>query len=96
MKKRTKQGQKKHDEGVLKSAKYYKSQGFDVKADLPDMQRPKSINGRRPDLIAKKGTNEIVVEVETTQTIKKDKSQHKVFADYVSGKSNRKFRVKKV
>jgi len=41
MNKRTKTGQKKHDESVLKSAEWYKKHGFITKADLPGWNKPK-------------------------------------------------------
>ena len=35
MNKRTKTGQRKHDESVSRSAEWYKKHGFKIKADLP-------------------------------------------------------------
>ena len=96
MGRRTKTGQKKHDQGVLRSAEYYRKQGYQVKADLPGMEQPESINRRRPDLIAKKGREEIILEVETKNTIDSDKSQHQAFKKYADKSKNRKFRIKKV
>ena len=43
--KRTKTGQKKHDESVLRSADWYKKHGFTIKADLPGCDKPKKIEG---------------------------------------------------
>jgi len=54
MSKRTKTGQKKHDESVLRSAGWYKKHGFRTNADLPGWNKPKKIGGFIPDLIAKK------------------------------------------
>ncbi|MBU4561875.1 hypothetical protein KKB17_00505 [bacterium] len=54
MNKRTKTGQKKHDESVLRSAGWYKKHGFRTNADLPGWNKPKKIGGFIPDLIAKK------------------------------------------
>jgi len=52
MNKRTKAGQKKHDDSVLRSAEWYKKNGFITKADLPGWKKPKKIGGFIPDIIA--------------------------------------------
>jgi len=89
MTKRTPKQQSKHDNGVLKTAKYYQKKGFQVDADLKDSSKPKTIGGRRPDVIAKKGKQEIVVEVETTDSLGKDKNQQKTFQSYADKSSSR-------
>ncbi len=94
MLKRVKTGQKKHDNAVLRSAKWYKGQGFKVKADLPEWEKPKNIGGFIPDLIAKKSKREIIKEIETKDTNKKDKKQHEVFKEYASRKRGREFKKK--
>lgn len=96
MKKRTKRGQKKHDEAILNSMKYYKRRGFQVEADLPGMKKPSTINGRIPDLVAKKGRQKVILEVETKNTIKKDKLQHQAFEKYSDNSKDTKFRIKEV
>ena len=92
--KRTKIGQKSHDEAVLNSVKYYENQGFKVKADLPGYNKPDKIKGKIPDLIAKNNSSEIVLEVETPQTVETDKKQISVFKEYADRSKNRKFRLK--
>lgn len=94
MTKRTKIGQKKHDEALLKSVKYYEDQGFKVMADLPGGEKPKEIKGFIPDLIAKKGGKEIILEVETKTSVKQDKDQLEAFEQYADNSKNRKFRKK--
>lgn len=94
MLKRTKTGQKKHDNAVLRSAKWYKSQGFKVKADLPEWKKPKNIGGFIPDLTVKKGKKEIIKEIETKDTNEKDKKQHEAFKAYANRKKGREFRKK--
>lgn len=96
MGKRTKTGQAKHDNGVLKSIKYYESQSYKVKADLPNYEKPKSINGCIPDAIIKKGKKEIILEVETKKTLNSDEKQRNKFQNYASRSKNRKFRTKVV
>jgi hypothetical protein len=92
MTKRTKAGQKKHDTAVLRSATWYENQEFNVKADLPKYEKPKKIGGYVPDLIAKKGKKEIIVEVETKDTNEKDKEQHEAFKEYAERKRGREFK----
>lgn len=91
---RTKAGQKKHDERVLKSAEYYEKQGYKVSVDLPNHDKPKKIGGFIPDLIAKKKGEEIIVEIETKSTIKSDKDQHQAFKEYADKSEGRKFKKK--
>jgi len=94
MNKRTKTGQKKHDESVLRSAGWYKKHGFTTKADLPGWNKPKKIGGFIPDLFAKKGKKEIILEVETKNTNKPDADQQKAFKKYSKREKERIFRKK--
>lgn len=95
MQKRTKAGQRRHDLSVLRSANHYKGRGFKVKADLPNFVKPKKIKKFVPDLIAKKGEKEIILEIETQGTNEKDKEQQQAFREY-AGKSKGKTFKKKV
>jgi len=92
--KKTKTGQKKHDNGVLKSVEYYKSIGYKVFADLPNYEKPKKISGFIPDVIARKGRKEVIIEVETKKTLVSDQDQQEAFKKYANKSSNRKFRKK--
>jgi len=94
MSKRTKTGQKKHDESVLRSAGWYKKHGFRTNADLPGWNKPKKIGGFIPDLIAKKGKREIILEVEPKNTNKSDTDQQKAFKKYSKREKERTFRKK--
>ena len=94
MPKITKTGQKRHDEAVLRSVKWYEGQGYKVKADLPNYDGPKKIGGHIPDWIAKKGKKEIIGEVETKKTDKKDKEQQQAFKEYAERKRGREFKKK--
>ena len=94
MNKRTKTGQKKHDEAVLRSAEWYKKHGFITMADLPGWNKPKKIGGFIPDIIAKKGKKEIILEVETKNTAKPDADQQKAFKKYSEREEGRTFRKK--
>ena len=94
MGKRTKTGQKQHDRAVLRSAQWYKNQGYKVKADLPQWKRPKKIKGFIPDLIAKKDKKEIIKEFETKGINEKDQEQQEAFKEYAKKKKTRKFKKK--
>lgn len=94
MQKRTKTGQKRHDKAVLRSVKWYEGQGYKVKADLPNCDKPKRIKGYVPDWIAKKGKKEIIGEVETKGTNEKDKEQQQAFKEYAERKRTREFKKK--
>lgn len=82
----------KHDRKVRKVAAGYWGRGYEVKADLPDYSRPRSIRGKIPDVVAKKGKKTIIVEVETPQSFNKDKNQRGIFRDYANSKSRTRFR----
>ncbi|MEX2381225.1 MAG: hypothetical protein WD490_02485 [Opitutales bacterium] len=72
--------QSKHDETVRREAKKYKRQGWKVKADLPEYDRPDPIgkkNPRRPDIVATKPGTRHIVEVETDAGA--DKKQRETF-----------------
>jgi len=57
-----------------------------------------SEEGNIVDFLAEKfkGKREIIVEVETPSSYKKDAPQRKVFKKYASKSPNRKFRTKKI
>jgi hypothetical protein len=72
----------------------YKQHGFTTKADLPGWSKPKEIEGFIPDLIAKKGKKEIILEVETKDTAKLDTEQQKAFKKYSKREEEITFRKK--
>ena len=76
MAKRGKIGQARHDREVQKRLDHYNKEGYRVKADLPGRAKPPKIGGRIPDIVAKKGNELIVEEIETPSTVKADKDQH--------------------
>ena len=94
MSKRGKGGKSRHDKSVSKSAEWYENQGYKVKADIEGWDKPKTIGGYRPDLIAKKGKKEVILEVETPQTVKKDYKQWQAFKEYADRKKQRKAKKK--
>lgn len=92
--KRTKKGQTGHDKELLKWVKQMESQGFDVKADLPGMEKPNPVGGKIPDGYAKKGKQEKMIEVETADTLATDADQRKKFRKWSDGKDSRTFTTK--
>ena len=96
MSKRSKKSQSKHDETVARVAGGYKSHGWKVEADLPGSSKPKTIRGHRPDVIARKGKQERVIEVETPKSINSAhaKSQREAFRKWSSENPNRTARTK--
>jgi len=94
MTKRTPRQQTKHNKTVANSAAYYKSRGYKVQADINGFQQPGTIRGRRPDIVARKGKDVVIVEVETKDTVQKDKKQQEVFRQHSKVNKNVRFRRK--
>ncbi len=66
---RTKEGQAKHDRGVAVWARAVIRVGWKlVYSDLPGNALPPLVNGFRPDIYAKSGIQELVIEVETADS----------------------------
>lgn len=78
---RSKHSQSAHDKKVKHEANKLKKQGFDVAADIPGFPQPNTLDGFRPDIIAKKGTQRKIIEIETpdSKDSARDKSQQKAF-----------------
>jgi len=94
MAKRGSKAQSKHDKKVESLAKSLQTKKFKVQADIPGFDKPKSINRRRPDIVAKKGIKTKIIEVETPKSVEADKKQHKTFQNYVDKSKNRDFEIK--
>jgi len=90
---RTKKLQSKHDSRVRKIAGGYRSQGWKVKADVSGYSSPRTLYGKRPDVIATKGQKTRVVEVETKASLKKDIPQRNAFKRFTSHSKKRNFRT---
>lgn len=96
MAKRTPRQQSKHDKGVQKSAEYYEEQGYNVQADIPGYDKPRTIGGRRPDVIARNQHETVIVEVETKDSLEKDRDQQETFKEYADEHENVRFRRRTV
>jgi Holliday junction resolvase len=81
MPKRSSQGQRKHDTKVKQLANSLKRKGWKVKADIEGFDQPDSIGNKNriPDITAQKGGAKKIIEVETSDTINKDRKQHETF-----------------
>lgn len=81
---RSNRQQSTHNKGVKSTAKYYESKGYKVEADIAGFKTPKTLYGRRPDVIASNKKETVVVEVETPDTLAQDKRQQEVFKNYAA------------
>jgi len=81
MTKRSSFGQNKHNAKVKQIAEGLRRKGWNVKADIGGFERPAPIgkNGKIPDIVAKKRGAKKIIEVETPETMGKDKEQHETF-----------------
>jgi hypothetical protein len=95
MAKRTASRQTKHDAKVKQIAKQLQGQGYKVRADLPGYPSPTPIGkGKKvPDIEAKKGGRRKIIEVETPETVERDKEQHSAFRRSAAQKSNTSFKI---
>lgn len=78
---RNQTSQSKHDREVKRLANDYKNKGYDVDADISGYSKPPTVGGLRPDIKAKKGGHETIVEVETPDSVDstRDMQQHGAF-----------------
>ena len=90
---RSTKSQSKHDSKVRKVAGGYRIQGWNTKADIPGYPKPRTVYGRRPDVVATKGKKMRITEVETRSSMKSDASQRNAFRRFASLDKNRKFRA---
>lgn len=88
--KRSKGGQSKHDQRVKQIASSLKRENWKVKADIPGYAKPRPIgSGQKvPDIEASKGGRRKIIEVETPDSLKKDKAQQSTFRRHAAQKSN--------
>ncbi len=94
MAKRSKRSQSRHDTEVRRLANQYKRQGYDVKADIRGFSKPNTIGGYRPDVLAMKGRQRKIVEVETTESVSsaRDEGQQRAFRKAAKRSENTTFR----
>ena len=94
MAKRSKTSQSRHDTEVRRIARDLKNKGYEVKADVKGFPQPKTVGGYRPDVVATKGKQRKIIEVETTESVDsaRDKAQQSAFRSAASRSKNTTFR----
>ena len=94
MAKRNKTSQSKHDTEVRKIAQDFKNKGYEVKADVKGFSQPGTVGGYRPDVVATKGKQRKIIEVETTESVSstRDRAQQAAFRSAASRSKNTTFR----
>ena len=94
--KRTPSSQSKHNKEVKRLANKYKDKGYQVEADILGYTQPQTVRGFRPDIKAKKGKQETIIEVETLDSVDstRDLKQKDAFQDWSSQDKNRHFKRK--
>ena len=93
MPKRSKRSQSKHDAEVEKTARRLERQGYDVQADLAGFRQPDTIAGYRPEVVARKGRERKIVEVETPESVDsaRDRGQQRAFREAAKRSKNTTF-----
>lgn len=93
--KRSTKVQSTHDQVVKQIAQRLTRQKWNVKADLPGYGKPSPIgkDKRVPDVEATKHGHRKIVEVETPDTVDKDKKQQQSFRRHAGQKPNTTFDV---
>ncbi len=94
MPRRGKRSQSKHDAEVRRIAKELKDKGYEVQADIRGYGKPDTIGGLRPDVIARKGVERKIVEVETSESrnTPRDLKQQRAFRQAANRSKNTTFR----
>ena len=91
---RSKNSQSKHDKAVRARAKSLESQGFEVKADISGFDQPPTIRKFRPDILATKGKQRRIEEIETTDSVDnaRDVKQQQAFKQSAKASKNTTFK----
>jgi len=95
MPKRSPQKQSRHNSKVRSIARKLKREGWNVKADIPGFDTPDPIgkNNLIPDITAQKRGSKRIIEVETPETMEKDKKQHETFRRSAGQQKRTKFEI---
>jgi hypothetical protein len=96
MAKRSLYGQQKHNAKVKQIAENLQYKGWKVQADIKGFEQPDpiGIKNRIPDIVAKKGNIKKIIEVETPDTMTKDKKQHETFRRSAAQQDRTTFEIK--
>lgn len=84
-----------HNKKVRTTANRYKKNGWRVRADIPGYKRPDPIGkyNRIPDVVAKKGRQTRIFEIETPKSLKTDRAQRSTFKKHAANKPNTTFKT---
>lgn len=87
-----------HDRKVRQTARKLTGEGWNVKADLSEYQKPAPIGRDRrvPDIEATKRGHRKIIEVETPDTIERDRKQQATFRRHAGQKPNTTFDIEVV
>ena len=90
--------QSKHDAKVKEVASRLKRQGWKVKADVKGYKRPDPIGmyGHIPDIQAEKAGARKIIEVETRDSMQRDKKQHEAFRRSAAHRKRTSFEIEGV
>ena len=93
--KKSGKGQSAHDKKVQQIARKLTNQNWRVKADISGYDKPNPIGKDKqvPDVEATKHGHRRIVEVETPDTVNKDRKQQQSFRRHAGQKSNTTFDV---
>ena len=94
---RSNRSQTRHDAEVRRTARGLERRGYAVEADVRGFPQPDTIGGYRPDVVAKKGRERKIIEVETTDSVgsARDQKQQQAFRQAAKRSEDTKF-IRKV
>lgn len=95
MPKRSPKKQSQHDAKVRNIAGKLKRDGWNVQADISGFDQPDPIGKKNliPDVTAQKRGAKKIIEVETSETMEKDKKQHEAFRRSAGQQKRTKFEI---
>lgn len=91
---RSRRSQAEHDREVRAQARRLEEKGYEVEADVRGFPKPGTFGGFRPDIVARKGQERKIVEVETPDSVDsaRDIGQQRAFRGVASRSKNTTFR----
>lgn len=92
---RQSRNQSTHDNRVRSLANQLKNEGWKVQADLPNFNQPDPIgkDARIPDILATRGDQTKIIEVETPTTLNSHQEQHSTFRRSAAQRENGEFEL---
>ena len=92
---RQKRNQSTHDNRVRVLANRLEDQGWEVQADLPNFDQPDPIgkDEKIPDILATRGAQTKIIEVETPSTVNSHQDQHSTFRRSAAQRENAEFEL---